>query len=503
MNLLLSVLFGVAQSLCIPPLPLGPLIPLVLAGMLVWVDSDSPRQALRKGFLSGFVLQVATLHWIRSVMQVGPALTIGIGLVLLFAYLSAFQALWCWLWVHCRRLSIPWVWPILFCGIELLRGMGQMAFPWNHVAYDLGLWLPGLQGVAWTGVYGTGLLVAATAAILALWARRALPRWTVILPLVFWGFWWGLGYLRLQTAPFPTAMRVAVVQPAIPQTKKWDESYFQAVMQKTRSVAGRIQERPDLWAFPETAIPDLWSWRPTEVDSFQHLASRSRAPVLVGALEYLYPPPPIPPDRGKLRNSAFLIPPGGRAIRYDKLRLVPFSEHLPFDDLLPALNQVKLGQSGFSAGEKLPVWNTGMAWSPAICFEMVHADFPRAAVAQGAKAVVVITNDGWFGNSLGPRQHWNIHRFHSVENGLAMVRSANTGISGATDHLGRILAKSRLMQDTAFIVGVPEGPGSFYCCYGVAVDLLLRLLSFAGAGWFAFSLVRARRNAAATGSPRR
>ncbi|HOX52008.1 MAG TPA: hypothetical protein PKY05_11000, partial [Fibrobacteria bacterium] len=105
-----SLLWGVLEALCIPPLPLGPLFPAVLAGMLVWVDADSPSKALKKGFLSGFVLQVAALHWIKNVMNVGPAVTIGIGLLLLFAYLAAFQALWAWLWVHCRRLGVPWAW---------------------------------------------------------------------------------------------------------------------------------------------------------------------------------------------------------------------------------------------------------------------------------------------------------------------------------------------------------------------------------------------------------
>ncbi|HOX53683.1 MAG TPA: apolipoprotein N-acyltransferase, partial [Fibrobacteria bacterium] len=389
----------------------------------------------------------------------------------------------------------------LFTGIELLRGWGQMSFPWMHVGYDLGGFLPGLQGVAWTGVYGAGLAMAATGAILALWWRGALPRKILWAPGLFWAAWWIAGFVRLATPPVEGGMRVAIVQPAIPQTRKWDESYFQTVMARTWATVDRLQERPDLWALPETAIPDLWSWRPEEVSRIQKIAARSNAPVVVGALEFLMDS--RDPNGGHLRNSAFLVEPGKRGVRYDKLRLVPFSEHLPFDDFLPALNQVKLGQSGFSSGDSLPVWNTGIPWAPAICFEMVHADFPRLALANGARAMVVITNDGWFGNSLGPRQHWNIHRFHAVENGLSMARSANTGISGATDHLGRILARTELMRDTALVVRLPAGTGSFYGRHGTGIDRLLWILAAAALATVGFRWIRARPVVAEAGSPPR
>jgi apolipoprotein N-acyltransferase len=103
------------------------------------------------------------------------------------------------------------------------------------------------------------------------------------------------------------------------------------------------------------------------------------------------------------------------------------------------------------------------------------------ALRNGARILVVITNDGWFGNSLGPRQHWNIHRFRAVESGMSLVRAANTGISGATDYRGVVLAKSRMMADTMLAVSVPEGPGSFYGRHGGGVELLLWLCALASA----------------------
>jgi apolipoprotein N-acyltransferase len=483
MIFLWSLLWGALQSLCIPPLPLGPLVPFVMAGMLLWLDVN-PRKAAWRGFLSGLVLQVAALHWIRDVMSVGPAFTIAVGLVILFAYLAAFQALWAWLWALCLRKRIPWAWPFLFTGIELVRGYGQMSFPWMHLGYDWGGVLPLLQGAAWTGVYGLGLLLAATSVLFhQCWRKRVRRAW-LWLPLVFWTAWTAAGAFRLTETVEGPRMRVAIVQPAIPQTRKWDEPYFQTVMDRTWATVRRVSGPVDLWALPETAIPDFWSWRPLEASRIATLADTSRASVVVGALEAV--PDSSKPFGVRVLNSAFLVTPAKPAVRYDKIRLVPFSEHLPFDNVFPALNKVKLGQSGFSAGDSLPVWRTPLPWSPAICYELVHPDFARMAVRHGARILVVVTNDGWFGNSLGPRQHWNIHRFRAVEVGLSMVRAANTGISGATDHRGVVLARTRMMADTALVVAVPQGPGSFYGRHGGAVETLLWIAALVAAALLAW-----------------
>lgn len=471
-----ALVAGLALALCVPPLPLGPLVPFVLAGILVWLAPKSPRQAALAGFLSGVVFHLATLHWIKNVMNVGPPVTIALGLGLLVAYLSVFHALWAWGWAQCRRGNLPWAWPFLFTGVELLRGWGQMSFPWLHVAYDFGSSLPLLQGVAVFGVYGTGLLIALTAVLLARWRIDGMPRKWLALGVGFWGVWFAAGAVRVSFPVLQGGMKVAVVQPAIPQTRKWEEAYFQSVVAKTYHTISQVQGKVDLWALPETAIPDFWTWRPEIAAKLQTLSDTSGADVLVGALEAI--PDASRPEGARVLNSAFLLRPRSQPQRYDKIRLVPFSEHLPFENIVPALNQVKLGQSGFSAGGLVRVWNSPTPWSPAICFEQVHADFVREAANLGARTMVVVTNDGWFGNSLGPRQHWNIHRFHAVEHGLSMVRAANTGISGAVDHRGVVLAKTGMMRDTALVVAVPPGSPSLYARFGAGLDALLWLLSF-------------------------
>ncbi len=474
-----ALVAGLALALSVPPLPLGPLVPVILAAILVWLGSKSPRQAALAGFLSGVVFHLATLHWIKNVMNVGPPITIALGLGLLVAYLSVFHALWAWAWAHCLRTNRVWVWPFLFTGVELLRGWGQMSFPWLHVAYDFGANLPLLQGVSVFGVYGTGLLIALTAVLLERWRSGRLHRKWLAAAIAFWGIWFVAGAVRLSFPVDPQGMKVAVIQPAIPQTRKWEEAYFKSVVEKTYRTLSRVRGKVDLWALPETAIPDFWTWRPEIAAKLQTLSDTTGSDVLVGALEAI--PDASRPEGARVLNSAFLLKPRSQPQRYDKIRLVPFSEHLPFENVFPALNQVKLGQSGFSAGGAMRVWNSPSPWAPAICFEQVHADFVRDAALLGARTMVVVTNDGWFGNSLGPRQHWSIHRFHAVENGLSMVRAANTGISGAVDRRGVVLAKTEMMRDTALVVTVPPGSPSLYARFGAGLDALLWVLALGGA----------------------
>src|SRR5699024_216126 len=130
--------------------------------------------------------------------------------------------------------------------------------------------------------------------------------------------------------------------------------------------------------------------------------------------------------------------------QYSKLRLVPFSERLPFDDIFPLINYVNLGEGDFSAGDGYEVWNAKIPYAPSICYEVIYPDFVRGARRRGATLLVNITNDGWFGYSNAPFQHANITRFRAVEAGMPIARNANSGISVFYDYKGRILGKTRL-----------------------------------------------------------
>jgi apolipoprotein N-acyltransferase len=146
-------------------------------------------------------------------------------------------------------------------------------------------------------------------------------------------------------------------------------------------------------------------------------------------------------------NTAFLIDRNGKTFeKYFKILLLPFSEAMPFETFFPLLNRINLGEADFSRGveEKIFLINSSVRAAPFICFEMVFPDFVRRRVAAGANLLVNITNDGWFGKTNGPYHHASMVRLRSVENGVSIIRCANSGISMAVDQYGRTIGKTSL-----------------------------------------------------------
>jgi apolipoprotein N-acyltransferase len=443
----------------------------------------TPKQAFGWGFLSGVPQYAGSLFWILSVGRVAPLPLILIAVSLLIAYMSLWSGLWAWLFAHShkRRFGL-FLYPFLWVGVELVRSSGELAFPWNHLGYDLGNHLALIQGASLVGVFGLSLALVGSGLLIWLSLSSRLPRPVLALVAVFWAAWIGWGAWNLNRPQVGPSLRVAVVQPAVPQTKKWNEAYFAGVMAKTFDVASRIQGPVDLVAFPETAMPDFWPLRPLQSLRLTHLSDSLKTDVVIGALDF--DRDPAAPKGAYVRNGAFLLTPEKPVVwRYDKIFLVPFGERVPFD-WIPLINKVELEQGGFSAGHEIKVQTTaGVPWAPSLCYELIYPELARMAHEKGARMLVNLTNDGWFGQSIGPWQHFNIQRFRAVESGMPLVRSANTGISAVVDRHGRVLASSRLMSDTVIAASVTSGlpDGSFYVRNGRWIENLLMLLGLLSA----------------------
>jgi apolipoprotein N-acyltransferase len=150
-------------------------------------------------------------------------------------------------------------------------------------------------------------------------------------------------------------------------------------------------------------------------------------------------------------NSAYFLDTATEKFQsYYKIKLVPFSEVLPFQGIIPILSRVNLGQADFKSGKDPVVFPLGKTLSaaPFICYEIIYPSFVRDRVKSGANLFVNITNDGWFGKSSGAFQHATMARSRCIENGIALARSANSGISMFVDQYGRVLGKTRLYDRT-------------------------------------------------------
>jgi apolipoprotein N-acyltransferase len=493
---LVILLSSLLWAFCYPPFPLGPLGFAVLAPAFLATTRLTPRKAFGAWFLGGLLYNTAMYWWIWQVMKVGPAVLVGVGLVAMVGFLSLFNGLLGWSFRLAlespRRRVLVALYPLAWAGLEAARALGEMSFPWNNLGYTLGAWPSLFQSASFWGVYGISALMIASNLLLAFFLRgaalrkiggknRAALAGFVAIPLAFWLH----GTLVLSRADETGAPRldIALVQPSIPQTKKWDDDYFAEVMAKTfRTLEGKSDDLApvrgaDLVVTAETAVPDFLRMRRELVDSLRAVATAAGAPLVVGSLDFV--PDRHPWSEYAFYNSAFLFAPGstdvdGMPTRYSKQRLVPFSEAIPFKGILPMLNYVesKVGSGGFTPGDGQRVWHAaGIPWSPSICYEVIYPSFVREARAAGAKLLVNITNDGWFGRTNGPYQHANIARFRAVENGMPVARCANNGVSVFYDAWGRDLGRTALMDSTVLRrrIAVPDRLTA-YSRFGGIVD---------------------------------
>jgi len=450
-----SILSWGLFALAVPPLPLGPLAVIVLVPWLRVLWKAPLGRVLFATFWSGIVFHAISYFWIFNVAKVGPAPAVISGLFLLISYFSMFHVIAAWIFVSLRRyairgVSLLWIFPFAWAGIEVLRSYGQISFPWGHLGYVFGSHVELIQGLAWIGVYGFTLLVLfVNMGVARLWDRhRALA---LLLPVFILALLWTHGTLVIHAADHKLAenpqhekMSIALVQPSILQTKKWSPEYYDSVMAKTWSLLDTVRtEGLDLVVLPETAVPDFISLRPREAAKFRNFVMTHHVDLLTGALDYDRHGPA--PRRFNYYNSAFLFATNGMRTSYRKTRLVPFSEYLPFNGLIPVINYVDLGEGDFSPGDTLPL-NGKQKWTPNICYESIYPDLLRRMARNGTRIVVNITNDGWFGKTTAPGQHANLIRYRAIEAAMPVARCANSGISIFYDAQGRSYERTGLFE---------------------------------------------------------
>lgn len=469
--LFISILVWALFALCYPPLPLGPLAFVVFIPWLAILNKVSRGQAITLSFWAGFVHNAIMYYWIYNVIQVGPGPIVAVGLALLLSWFALFTVLLAFLFRRIHRLG-HWsllLFPMMWVGLEVIRTFGEISFPWAHIAYTLGDQDELIQSSAWLGAFGLGFLIIFTNVLgYRIWLQKRAPissiAMTLLAPLmiVLGLYFWGTQVLKYADVGGPTA-KISLIQPSIIQSKKWDKKFYKETINTTMKLLNLPENQgQDLLVLPETAIPNYVRFARKERAELRQLIRRFDTNIFFGILDFDKKGPPgriynfyntgkfyslhkdsTNSQRTKIKEQS-----------YSKIRLVPFSEKLPWDDLFPVLNYVNLGEGDFRPGTETPVFSD-LKWAPNICYETIYPDFVRRNIRSGARLIVNITNDGWFGRSTAPYQHLNLVKFRAVENGIPVARSANTGISAFVDQYGRIIKQTELYETQMIQAEIP------------------------------------------------
>ena len=503
---LIALCAGASGALALPPLDLWPLIvvPMTIA---VWLTDGSVgetafrrfRAAAAAGWWWGFGFFLAGLWWLGAAFLVEAdkfAWAMPLGVVALPAGLAVFPALG----FGCARLLwLSGAGRILILAAALtasewLRGHVLTGFPWNVY----GMMLAGephlAQFASVGGLYGLTLLAVAIGAAPATLgtAEAGRRRWHApVAALVVLAGLAGFGAWRIPPAPTPlvAGVKLRLMQPNLPQDAKFNPQNSEAILAQYLALSDRATSPTTLGVqdvthliWPESAFPFLLGRTPAALSRIAALLPPNTT-LITGAARAgeALPGESRPP----IFNAIQVVNDEGVILSsYDKVHLVPFGEYLPaiFARLIRGvgLSEFVSVPGGFAAGTRhLPMTIRGLPpVAPLICYEVV---FPGEAVPQGGPRpglMLNLTNDGWFGQTSGPYQHLAQARLRAIEEGLPLVRVANTGVSAVIDGHGRIVASLPLGTQGVLDVGLPRAaPATLYAQFGDVV-LLGMLVAF-------------------------
>lgn len=412
------------------------------------IKDKSHKKAFRFGFLFGLIFFASTIYWLLYVSV--------LGYIILILYLSIFFALFAALVqsaIHRSRPTSVFLIPLVWILLEYLRANLFTGFGWALLGYSQYLNLPVIQIADKTGVWGVSFIVMmVNVAIFKLLkdgirkSRLSLTSAILILALSIY-----YGHVKLNEKALSMDLKISVIQGNIPQHQKWDVSFKEHILTRYESLTKEAaKEKPDLIIWPETSLPGYLEEKDLG-GRVRRLARETGTLLLIGA-------PSIGDyENDEYYNSAILISAEGRVLnRYDKLRLVPFGEYVPFEkkfSFIRGLIDKPIGD--FRPGTEYTVFrmDNGAAFSVLICFEDIFPDLVASFVKREADFLVNITNDAWFMKSSAPYQHAQASVFRAVENRVPVVRAANTGLSCFIDSKGRIIDKVSIGKEDIFVTG--------------------------------------------------
>ena len=436
-------MLGLLLATTFAPLFLWPaILALAIFAHLLRITATS-WNALIRGFLFGLGFFVGGLYWIAIGVSVYinefwwaiPLALFGIpALLALFIAIAALLS-----WKFRNSSDYAFYFSVIWVFVEWVRSWIFTGFPWNLMGYSLAFSNEFLQMVSIFGPYGLSFFVVYLATnLLDITGRtRNSCALFILLSLIIAI---SFGKVRLQDNPTHFSdVKLRIVQPSIPQTDKWDYGMFmQNLRQHTELSLIDTGFKPDLIIWPESAITTLHDSPFIKKALRASIPSYSNAVLITGGIG----------SNGKKDDdmeiyvSMYGINSNKNIVfEYHKSHLVPFGEYMPLRSVLP-FKKLTHGFIDYSPGLSGQMYNVkNLKIYPLICYESI---FPAEIDAYESDVIINITNDGWYGDSSGPYQHFHATRVRAIENGVPLIRSANNGISAIIDPLGRVISATSL-----------------------------------------------------------
>jgi apolipoprotein N-acyltransferase len=484
---MLAMLSGLALTASFTPIQLDWMAWFALVPLLKSLEEETSSHAFSLGFIMGLTHYLTLMYWIIPTLQNYGYLhfTVSASVLILFClYLALYPALFSYLVQRMKdsRFLIILI-PSLWVSLELIRATALTGFPWcliGHTQFNrLGL----IQIADLVGVYGISfLIILSNALIYRLFFRRKISvkkrlGWgaMVFTVLLLSTLVYGQYCLREVSDTFTTrkTIKVSVIQGNIDQSVKWEPTFQEETIRIYHRLTRSTSDfKPDLTVWPETATPFFFQENQPLSTQVHYIASEASQTLIFGSPAYR-----DDPDGRKYFNRVYLLSSSGQISGYyDKHHLVPFGEYVPLKRFLPFVHRLVQAAGDFTPGKELKsLGPSHLSSGILICYEVIFPELARAQTREGAKLLVNLTNDAWYGKTSAPYQHLSMAVFRAVENRRPLIRAANTGFSALISHKGKMIERSGLFKEQVLSQEVELAPSSMsvYTRYGDLFPLAL------------------------------
>jgi apolipoprotein N-acyltransferase len=476
-DLLLVLMSGFVTALTFPKINLLFFSWISLIPLLFVLAKKKPWKAFLFGLAGGSAFYATLIYWIPSVPAHYGNLSIPLSLLIYAVFvlvLALFWALFGFLFAVINRTYPRLVFilaPFLWVSTEYIVTHFFTGFPWGLIGYGQHKNLYFLQMAAVTGIYGLSFIIVLfqCSFVFSIKSRTKSPFFAALALVLLIHV---AGYVSLRPADVTRdSFSASVVQGNVSSDISWSElsaSDIENIFNQHLELSHRaVLTGSRFIVWPEFSVPLCFSC-PYGIyqefkDRLYQFVKETGCSLLLGTNEKK-----VTEGETKYFNTALLLKPDHSVERYFKIHLVPFGEYTPYKKVFSFITRVTHAIGDVTPGEEQKLLNhEGAHFGSPICYEIIFPDLVRRFVKKGARFLVTITNDGWYGRSAAPYQHFAMSAVRAVENRRYLLRAATTGISGIIDPYGRILKSSELMTQTFLTSTItPQKKTTPYTRYG-------------------------------------